>query len=555
MTSTQEDDHTIVINRKGGEVNGQLPIKLKSNKAEQVKAWADELHSCRQLSREELADEPDPEFEIASEIADKVEQITARRQSSVDTVSMSPEIKSESTQAEPTVSSSRQESVVEDDRIEVETIESLSVPITPTTPTTSLITNPLASRSTSIEEANRKESETGPLKRTHSRDLPEGLPKPIKSSDSSKRGSLSRQTSSLEANKKGDRTPEASLSRKNSTADKLPSTGSGSRLSSRKNSLNSEKGESLSRKSSVKQTDAMPSESNSKTPSTNVSRRGSKTKSPEPSTMVVDSKEADVQMYEESQTVPVKDSLIEQDLGRTGSRRTSRQLSSGTPKIKIARQLQNACVAIEEIAKFECELDSSCASAVVVEWLRDGKVLNLAGRYRASVEGPVHSLQISRVIDEDAGQYTALITSGAEQVRSTALLKVKPENADFRPCTPGGSLLPCAPIFKIRLKDTKLLLGSKVRFELLVYAHPPATVTFSKDGVPLRENDRVKVKRKTGESFELIIDKIQSSDAGSYSVRAVNDHGEDHTSCVLSITGKQTICFSLSLSTLKLITF
>jgi hypothetical protein len=535
-----------VLNRKGGEVNGQLPITLKSSNIEQVKAWLEELQTCRQLSREELADEPDPEFETVSEMADKVDRVTARRQSSADIVDLSPSLKSGATMSEQAADSSRQESIVEDDRIQVETIvpESLSatptigsMPSTPTTPTVPTFQR-LSSRSSSTEEPLRKEPEETLLKRTHSRDLPEGLPKPIKSSDSSKRNSLSRQTSQVDPARKGDRTPETSLSRKNSTTDKS-TVGSGSRLSSRKSSVNSDKGEPISRRGSTKQLLESPIDAVTGKPTSNVpSRRGSKTGSNADSATGSDSQVADVQMYEESQTVPVSNSAVEQDLGRAGSKRTTRQLSLGTPKPKVKRDLQDCEVGVEDVAKFECQLDEECASIAAVEWLREGKVLNLAGRYRAFTEGSLHMLQISRVIDEDAGQYTALITTGAGQVRSTARLTVKPElGGDTRPCTPGGSLLPAAPAFKIRLKDTKLLLGSKVRFELLVYAHPHAVVTFSKDGLPLRESDRVHVKRKSGESFELVIDKIELLDAGSYSVRAWNDHGEDHTSCVLSIHG------------------
>lgn len=536
-----------MLSRNGGAVNGQLPITLKSTNRQQVKAWLDEFHSCRQLSREELADEPDPEFEVTAELTEKVERMTARRQSSAETAEvMTPAEPSTPATGTTEAVSSRQESIVDDDRIEVETIGSDSVPTTPTTPTTTL---------SQAKASKDRDHSDHPLKRTPSRDLPEGLPKPIKSSDSSKRNSLSRQTSSqADTNRRsGERTPDTGLSRRNSNSDKAPTTGSGSRLSSRKSSINSDKNaESLSRRSSVKQSGETPGTEESATTKSVLSRRGSSkvgtstpptdaaSHSPSDAPIEMESEIAEnVRMYEKTKTVLVDDDAVEQDVGRTGARRTSRQMSNPLPKPKVKRELQDCQVAVEDMAKFECELTEECAPTATVEWLRDGKVLNLAGRYRAFSEGPLHVLQISRVIDEDAGQFCALITSPSGQVQSTARLFIKPDSVDdLRPCTPGGSLLPCAPVFKIRLKDTTLLLGSRVRFELLVYAQPLATVIFSKDGVPLRENDRVKVKRKTGESFELIIDQIQPTDAGSYSVRAYNDHGEDHTSCVLSITRK-----------------
>lgn len=49
---------------------------------------------------------------------------------------------------------------------------------------------------------------------------------------------------------------------------------------------------------------------------------------------------------------------------------------------------------------------------------------------------------------------------------------------DSRPTTPGGSIEPHEPVFKVSLKENvELLEGTTVRFELVVRAMPYATLT------------------------------------------------------------------------------
>ena len=47
---------------------------------------------------------------------------------------------------------------------------------------------------------------------------------------------------------------------------------------------------------------------------------------------------------------------------------------------------------------------------------------------------------------------------------------------DSRPTSPGGTVLPHAPKFKVKLKDTELLEGTTVRFELIVKGLPNPSV-------------------------------------------------------------------------------
>ena len=51
------------------------------------------------------------------------------------------------------------------------------------------------------------------------------------------------------------------------------------------------------------------------------------------------------------------------------------------------------------------------------------------------------------------------------------------ESTDSRPTTPGGTVVPHAPIFRLSLKENvELLEGTTVRFEIIVRAEPQATL-------------------------------------------------------------------------------
>lgn len=64
-----------------------------------------------------------------------------------------------------------------------------------------------------------------------------------------------------------------------------------------------------------------------------------------------------------------------------------------------------------------------------------------------------------------------ILTSFFTIIFFLALLGVPKE--DSRPTTPGGTVLPHAPVFKLKLnKETQLLEGTSVRFELVVRGNP-----------------------------------------------------------------------------------
>ncbi|RWS25061.1 muscle M-line assembly protein unc-89-like protein [Leptotrombidium deliense] len=192
-------------------------------------------------------------------------------------------------------------------------------------------------------------------------------------------------------------------------------------------------------------------------------------------------------------------------------------------------------------AVFECEIDAETFPNI--EWLKDNEKLETSERITKTSIGSRHKLTIKSVTDEDAAVYTVVASNSNESVSSSATLSVKPDpsKGDSRPATPGGTLLPHAPVFKVKLKDTELLEGTTVRFEIIVRAFPHATLQFFKNGKVLEEDNRVKIIQESKEAYELVIDQVKPTDAGVYKCVARNKEGEDETTGKITITKHKNI--------------
>lgn len=564
------------MNRKGGEVTPNLPIILRAETVEQQKNWLNEFYNCRQLTRDELADEP--EFTIvedensnkdalcrksSTERAAKLQKADSKLSTSdskKDVEANDEQINvvrlNEGKPSEQKKDNSKDDSMTLDRIEKSESMQDSQINKPPANSNLSRRNsnennpkqNSIRIEETEPDENNVKQKDEI-YKRQSSRDLPEGLPKSPSDQQPQKMNSFSRQSTQQELNRNlsvnsvidGERTPETNVSRQNSTNADKPN----SRLSSRKSSVNNKipsnddiinrladksaaanenqqpSSTNLSRKSSTKETDQNEKQSQSK-----LSREGSRRSSVKrQDSRVVE----EFQVFEESVKVP----MTNESTSKSNSRRPS------VDKPKFKKELQNVTVNSNETIVLECELEP-CKDQLTLEWLKDNKVLNIAGRYKSSNQDNLYTLQINKAIVRDSGQFAFTATSPYSQTISSCKVTVKPpERQNSRPQTPDAQ--PSAPVFKIKLKDTELKEGSTVRFELLVNALPIATLKFFKDDKPLKENDRVKIEYTSDESCEILIENCKKEDAGRYKVQATNSLGQDNTECNVTISSDKDV--------------
>lgn len=214
----------------------------------------------------------------------------------------------------------------------------------------------------------------------------------------------------------------------------------------------------------------------------------------------------------------------------------SKKDATGKPQFR--KPLRGLTCSQSDNTFLECEVSSP--EKPTIQWLKDNVPLKKSSRVQLSEEDGHYKLHINDVSTEDSGMYT-IIASNSEGTRScSAPLYVKPalsvSKGDSRPTSPGGTILPHAPVFKVKLKDTELLEGTSVRFELVVRGCPEPEVTFYKNGKKLQEDDRVKVLFESKEVFELVIDHISFEDMGKYTCVAVNCEGKDESSGTITVT-------------------
>ncbi|CAL1291290.1 unnamed protein product [Larinioides sclopetarius] len=206
---------------------------------------------------------------------------------------------------------------------------------------------------------------------------------------------------------------------------------------------------------------------------------------------------------------------------------------------------------VGETAVLECETEGSPVPSVT--WLRDNQKLEKSARFETSSAGQKHSLTIREACPDDGGLYTVVALNSKGQASCSAPLNLKLSllglpKEDSRPTTPGGTVLPHAPVFKVKLnKETQLLEGTSVRFELVVRGNPEPEVKFLKDGKKLKVDDRVRVVYESKEVFELILDHVVAKDAGTYTIVATNAEGEDKTVGNLSVVKHKDVFKGLEL--------
>ncbi|XP_067145351.1 LOW QUALITY PROTEIN: obscurin-like [Centruroides vittatus] len=250
-----------------------------------------------------------------------------------------------------------------------------------------------------------------------------------------------------------------------------------------------------------------------------------------------------IELPEEEATTNITESLRSESLSSLEDIEANPKGNPGKPQFQ--KPLKGITCMQGESATFECVVAST--PPATVKWLKNNKPIAKSQRIKITSQGDKYTLSIKEALPEDVGLYTVMANNAQGLVACSATLNVKQgglgvPKEDSRPTTPGGTELPHAPVFKVKLKDTELLEGTSVRFELVVRGNPQPKITFYKDGKELKEDERVRISYETKEVFELILDHVTGADAGEYSCVAVNSEGKDTTTGVIKVT-KHKILF------------
>uniref|UniRef100_A0A3B3BIE7 Hemicentin 1 n=1 Tax=Oryzias melastigma TaxID=30732 RepID=A0A3B3BIE7_ORYME len=174
------------------------------------------------------------------------------------------------------------------------------------------------------------------------------------------------------------------------------------------------------------------------------------------------------------------------------------------PSIKGGNMTTEVTALQDTVVRLECEARG--VPLPTITWYRKGAAV-LSSRQAQYVERG-HFLKIPRVQAADAGQYTCKVTSVAGSAEKNYELEVYP------PTIVGGDDGPT---------EKKVILAKSLILECEVSGHPPPSITWVKDGVPVRDGESVRVFEQ-GKKVEIV--SASALDSGRYVCVATSIAGD-----------------------------
>uniref|UniRef100_A0AAX7TRR3 non-specific serine/threonine protein kinase n=1 Tax=Astatotilapia calliptera TaxID=8154 RepID=A0AAX7TRR3_ASTCA len=188
-------------------------------------------------------------------------------------------------------------------------------------------------------------------------------------------------------------------------------------------------------------------------------------------------------------------------------------------------------------ATLKCQIGGDPRPDVI--WERKNVQILSEGRYNISDEGKVYLLTITRVTQQDAGQYICKARNSIGETYAAASLKVEGEaqqqDEDARQLVVNGG---AQPRFLIKPLSLRVDRGEDAAFSCKIWGTPLPEVIWEKDGKKLNdifESSHFSMRNEDGGWFQLKIYRTRMPDKGVYTCKAVNCHGEALAGAVLLV--------------------
>ncbi|KAM6962600.1 hemicentin-1 [Aplochiton taeniatus] len=175
------------------------------------------------------------------------------------------------------------------------------------------------------------------------------------------------------------------------------------------------------------------------------------------------------------------------------------------PTIKGGNVTSQVTALLDTVVTLECEARGVPLPAIT--WYRSGQAI-LSSRQAQYVDRG-HFLKIPRAQASDAGEYSCRVTSVAGTAEKTYDLDVH-----MPPTIPGGENGPT---------ERTVVLSKPLSLECEAAGHPPPSLTWLKDGVPVRDGEGMRVLQQ-GRRMEILAATV--SDSGRYVCVATSVAGE-----------------------------
>ncbi|XP_025269387.1 obscurin isoform X6 [Camponotus floridanus] len=163
-------------------------------------------------------------------------------------------------------------------------------------------------------------------------------------------------------------------------------------------------------------------------------------------------------------------------------------------------------------------------------WSRDGQPFNPEDRFKVLFKDSEDTLALvfQHVKPEDAGLYTCVAQTCTGNISCSAELTVQGAV---------NQLLkdPEKPKLQTESRQSEVNIGGSAMLELQVKGYPKPDIKWTKDGQEIAAGGRIKYLWEDEESLSLVIKQVTAKDAGTYTITAKNELGEDSTQIELIV--------------------
>ncbi|XP_012273370.1 obscurin isoform X3 [Orussus abietinus] len=164
------------------------------------------------------------------------------------------------------------------------------------------------------------------------------------------------------------------------------------------------------------------------------------------------------------------------------------------------------------------------------KWVRDGEPFDPEERFKVLFNNTEDTLALvfQHVTPEDAGLYTCVAQTSTGNISCSAELTVQ------------GAVKqllkePAKPILQTEARQSEVSAGGSAMLDLQVKGFPKPDVKWSKDGQEIVAGGRIKYLWEDEESVSLVIKNVTAQDAGTYTIMAKNELGQDSTQIELIV--------------------
>uniref|UniRef100_A0A0N5BFM3 Ig-like domain-containing protein n=1 Tax=Strongyloides papillosus TaxID=174720 RepID=A0A0N5BFM3_STREA len=214
----------------------------------------------------------------------------------------------------------------------------------------------------------------------------------------------------------------------------------------------------------------------------------------------------------------------------------SKEKSPVIGKPIFVKELTTTTVEEGDIIILDCIVKSSPEPEII--WFKEEELVIEDSRRNLRFIGDHCTLTIRNSTLEDSGLYKCLAKNINGQTTNFCKVTVQRRNRSIPPKTPPkpkSFILPTPPAFVPSLLDVTVEENDKAEFFVKVSGEPKPIIEWKFEERSIIPNDRIQITENDDGWNHLIINNVNQSDVGLYTVTAYNDSGEARSGATLNI--------------------